>query len=122
MLMRERHFVGGSTGTVDATTLDGGRDIGLSADQIIKDLRDGDPKKPSMLDKHIGKQIRKQRRALKMSQEDLGKRLGLTFQQVQKYEKGTNRCGAARLYQIAHELGVPLMLFFPDYEITNWFN
>src|SRR5947209_3994734 len=49
-----------------------------------------------------------------MSQEKLGEMLGLTFQQVQKYEKGVNRIGAGRLYQVAHILGVPISYFYED--------
>jgi len=54
------------------------------------------------------------RKMLNMSQEKLAARLGITFQQVQKYEKGTNRVGAGRLYQLAHILQVPVSFFFPD--------
>jgi transcriptional regulator with XRE-family HTH domain len=54
------------------------------------------------------------RKMLSMSQTDLGAALGLTFQQVQKYEKGTNRIGAGRLQQIAHTLRVPISFFFDD--------
>jgi transcriptional regulator with XRE-family HTH domain len=64
------------------------------------------------VDKLIGTRIRLQRTAIGMSQEKLGDVLGITFQQIQKYEKGTNRVGAARLQAIADALGVPVSFFF----------
>ena len=64
------------------------------------------------VDKLIGTRIRLQRTAIGMSQEKLGDILGITFQQIQKYEKGTNRVGAARLQAIADALGVPVSFFF----------
>ena len=71
------------------------------------------PKKsPNPIDKHVGGRVRMQRMALGMSQEKLGDAIGLTFQQVQKYEKGANRISASRLQQIAHVLGVPVTYFF----------
>ncbi len=67
---------------------------------------------PNPLDKHGGSRVRLRRNMLGMSQEKLGERLGLTFQQVQKYEKGTNRIGASRLQQIGAILSVPVSFFF----------
>jgi transcriptional regulator with XRE-family HTH domain len=64
------------------------------------------------VDKHVGGRVRMRRLVLAMSQETLGDALGLTFQQVQKYEKGTNRIGASRLHQISHILQVPVAFFF----------
>lgn len=64
------------------------------------------------IDKHVGSRVRMRRMMLSMSQEKLGDALGLTFQQVQKYEKGTNRIGASRLQQISHILQVPVSFFF----------
>src|SRR5215831_12132756 len=64
------------------------------------------------VDKHVGGRVRMRRLMLAMSQEKLGDALGLTFQQVQKYEKGTNRIGASRLHQISHILQVPVAFFF----------
>jgi transcriptional regulator with XRE-family HTH domain len=64
------------------------------------------------VDKHVGSRIRMRRLMLGMSQEKLGNGLGLTFQQVQKYEKGTNRIGAGRLQLISQLLQVPLPFFF----------
>jgi transcriptional regulator with XRE-family HTH domain len=69
-------------------------------------------KAPNPIDKHVGSRVRMRRMMLNMSQEKLGDALGLTFQQVQKYEKGTNRIGASRLQQIAHILQVPVEFFF----------
>ena len=69
-------------------------------------------KVPNPIDKHVGSRVRMRRMMLGMSQEKLGDALGLTFQQVQKYEKGTNRIGASRLQQIAHILQVPVSFFF----------
>jgi len=69
-------------------------------------------KAPNPIDKHVGSRVRMRRMMLSMSQEKLGDALSLTFQQVQKYEKGTNRIGASRLQQIAHILQVPVSFFF----------
>ena len=69
-------------------------------------------KAPNPIDKHVGSRVRMRRMMLAMSQEKLGNTLGLTFQQVQKYEKGTNRIGASRLQQISHILQVPVSFFF----------
>ena len=69
-------------------------------------------KAPNPIDKHVGSRVRMRRMMLSMSQEKLGGALGLTFQQVQKYEKGTNRIGASRLQQISHILQVPVAFFF----------
>jgi transcriptional regulator with XRE-family HTH domain len=69
-------------------------------------------KAPNPIDKHVGSRVRMRRMMLGMSQEKLGDALTLTFQQVQKYEKGTNRIGASRLQQISHILQVPVAFFF----------
>src|ERR1700712_463086 len=69
-------------------------------------------KAPNQVDRHVGSRVRMRRMMIKMSQEKLGDALDLTFQQVQKYEKGTNRIGASRLQQIAGVLGVPVDFFF----------
>ncbi len=69
-------------------------------------------KAPNPTDKHVGSRVRMRRMMLGMSQEKLGDALDLTFQQVQKYEKGTNRIGASRLQQISHILQVPVSFFF----------
>jgi transcriptional regulator with XRE-family HTH domain len=64
------------------------------------------------IDKHVGNRVRMRRLMMKMSQETLGGALGLTFQQVQKYERGTNRMGASRLQHISNILQVPVAFFF----------
>ena len=69
-------------------------------------------KSPNPTDKHVGRRIRMRRLMLSMSQTSLADGLGLTFQQVQKYEKGTNRVGASRLQHIARILQVPVAFFF----------
>src|SRR5437588_11858851 len=69
-------------------------------------------KAPNPTDRHVGSRVRMRRMMLSMSQEKLGDALGLTFQQVQKYEKGTNRIGASRLQQISLILQVPVAFFF----------
>jgi len=69
-------------------------------------------KSPNPIDKHVGSRVRMRRMMISMSQEKLGEKLGITFQQIQKYEKGTNRIGASRLQQIATVLGVPVGFFF----------
>jgi len=69
-------------------------------------------KLPNPIDKHVGGRVRTRRQMLKMSQGKLGNAVGLTFQQIQKYEKGANRIGASRLQQIAEVLGVPVPFFF----------
>ncbi len=71
-------------------------------------------KKPNPIDVHVGTRIRLRRNMIGMSQEKLGDRLGITFQQIQKYEKGTNRVGASRLQSIASHLEVPVSFFFDD--------
>ena len=67
---------------------------------------------PNPIDQHVGSRVRMRRMLLGMSQEKLGDSLGLTFQQVQKYEKGTNRIGASRLQQISQTLNVAPAFFF----------
>ncbi|GBR31654.1 helix-turn-helix domain-containing protein [Acetobacter orleanensis] len=63
---------------------------------------------------HVGRRIRLRRTLLGLSQEKLGEALGITFQQVQKYERGANRVGASRLYDLASALDVPISFFFDD--------
>jgi transcriptional regulator with XRE-family HTH domain len=69
-------------------------------------------KSPNPTDRHVGARVRMRRMMLSMSQEKLGDALGLTFQQVQKYEKGTNRIGASRLQHISRILQVPISFLF----------
>ncbi|MDZ5700193.1 MULTISPECIES: helix-turn-helix domain-containing protein [Phyllobacteriaceae] len=69
-------------------------------------------KRPNPIDVHVGSRIRLRRNMLGISQEKLGESLGITFQQIQKYEKGTNRVGASRLQAIASILNAPVSFFF----------
>ncbi|MEM6415724.1 MAG: helix-turn-helix transcriptional regulator [Pseudomonadota bacterium] len=73
-------------------------------------------KKPHPIDVHVGGRVRLRRTMLGMSQDRLGEALGLTFQQVQKYEKGVNRIGASRLFEISKILDVPIQYLFEDFE------
>ena len=70
--------------------------------------------RPSPIDVHVGSRVRLRRTLMGMSQEKLGEALGLTFQQVQKYERGINRIGASRLFDLARVLDVPIGFFFDD--------
>jgi transcriptional regulator with XRE-family HTH domain len=70
--------------------------------------------KPNPIDVHVGARLRLRRTLLGMSQEKLGEAIGLTFQQVQKYERGANRVGASRLYDLSRVLDVPVSFFFDD--------
>jgi transcriptional regulator with XRE-family HTH domain len=70
--------------------------------------------RPSPIDTHVGSRVRLRRTLLGMSQEKLGEALGLTFQQVQKYERGVNRIGASRLFDLSRVLDVPIGFFFDD--------
>ena len=70
--------------------------------------------RPSPIDVHVGSRVRLRRTLLGMSQEKLGEALGLTFQQVQKYERGVNRIGASRLFDLSRVLDVPIGFFFDD--------
>jgi transcriptional regulator with XRE-family HTH domain len=76
-------------------------------------------KKPNPVDAHVGSRVRLRRMLLGMSQERLGEGMGLTFQQVQKYEKGVNRIGASRLFQISKILDVPVQFFFEEAPYTG---
>lgn len=70
------------------------------------------PRSPNPVDIHVGTRVRLRRQIMKMSQEKLGDQLGVTFQQVQKYERGANRIGASRLWKISDVLDVPINFFF----------
>ena len=71
-------------------------------------------KRPNPTDVYVGSRVRMRRKMLGLSQEKLGEKLGITFQQIQKYEKGTNRVGASRLQNISSILNVPVSFFFED--------
>ncbi|MCP4395207.1 MAG: helix-turn-helix transcriptional regulator [Alphaproteobacteria bacterium] len=72
------------------------------------------PGVPNPIDIHVGERVRLRRTLLGMSQEKLGGAIGLTFQQIQKYERGLNRIGASRLWSIAKVLNIPISFFFED--------
>ncbi|HAU29268.1 MAG TPA: transcriptional regulator [Rhodospirillaceae bacterium] len=74
---------------------------------------------PNPVDTHVGARVRLRRTLLGMSQEKLGNALGLTFQQVQKYERGANRIGSSRLFDLSHVLDVPISYFFEDMPSVN---
>jgi transcriptional regulator with XRE-family HTH domain len=75
-------------------------------------MRGATVKEPQPVDRHVGTRVRMRRMMVGMSQEKLGQACGITFQQVQKYEKGTNRMGASRLHQISRVLDVPVEFFY----------
>ena len=84
---------------------------------FVDDAEGGDEKgsrRPNPIDVHVGSRVRFRRMLLGMSQEKLGEKLGLTFQQIQKYEKGINRIGASRLFDLAQVLGVPVQFFYEE--------
>lgn len=72
------------------------------------------PGVPSPVDIHVGSRVRLRRTLLGLSQEKLGEAVGLTFQQIQKYERGANRIGASRLFEFSRILDVPVSFFFDD--------
>jgi len=80
----------------------------------LDELGNDKESKASAIDVHVGTRIRLRRTLLGLSQERLGEALGLTFQQVQKYERGTNRVGASRLFDLSRVLDVPISFFFDD--------
>src|SRR5688572_31144920 len=88
----------------------------MSKEDAIDDDADNErgSRKPNPIDAHVGTRVRLRRMLLGMSQEKLGEHLGLTFQQVQKYEKGVNRIGASRLFDLARVLGVPVQFFYDE--------
>ncbi len=78
-------------------------------------------KSPTSIDAYVGSRVRARRKLLRLSQVALAERIGVTFQQIQKYEKGINRIGASRLQTIAETLGVPVQFFFEnDTEPTTY--
>jgi transcriptional regulator with XRE-family HTH domain len=76
-------------------------------------------KTPNPIDIHVGSRVRMRRMLVGMSQEKLGDQLKLTFQQIQKYEKGANRIGASRLYQISRALDVPVDYFYDGLKLED---
>ena len=86
--------------------------VSILADR--EELYETTGRKPNPVDVHVGSRVRYRRMIIGMSQEKLGERMNLTFQQIQKYEKGTNRIGASRLFQLSKILEVPVGYFFED--------
>jgi transcriptional regulator with XRE-family HTH domain len=84
------------------------------SDEANIEFREKGSRVASPIDVHVGSQVRLRRTLLGMSQAHLAERLGLTFQQLQKYEKGVNRIGASRLFQLAQVLGVPVQFFYDN--------
>ena len=76
--------------------------------------------KADPMDVHVGQRVRMRRTMLGMTQQQLGKALGITFQQIQKYERGVNRIGSGRLYRLSSILDVPVSFFFEEYEGIEW--
>src|SRR5438128_1446528 len=75
-------------------------------------------RRPNPIDIHVGSRVRFRRMLLGISQEKLGEQLGLTFQQIQKYEKGVNRIGASRLYDLSKVLNVPVQFFYEEAPVS----
>jgi transcriptional regulator with XRE-family HTH domain len=88
----------------------------MSRENAVEELEPEDrgSRRANPIDVHVGSRVRLRRMLLGMSQEKLGEHLGLTFQQVQKYEKGINRIGASRLFDLAKVLGVPVQFFYEE--------
>jgi Predicted transcriptional regulators len=88
----------------------------MSRETAVEDVEPDDrgSRRANPIDVHVGSRVRLRRMLLGMSQEKLGDALGLTFQQVQKYEKGTNRIGASRLFDLAKVLGVNVQFFYDE--------
>ncbi|MBU1212694.1 MAG: helix-turn-helix transcriptional regulator [Alphaproteobacteria bacterium] len=84
------------------------------AKRQLEGVEERNARSPDPMDIHVGSRVRLRRMLLGMSQEKLGHQLGLTFQQVQKYEKGVNRIGASRLFDLSKTLGVPIDYFYED--------
>lgn len=76
-------------------------------------------RQPLSVDVHVGKKVRQRRQLLDISQEDLSAALGITFQQLQKYERGANRVSASRLFQLSELLKVPISFFYEDFVDTK---
>jgi transcriptional regulator with XRE-family HTH domain len=88
----------------------------VSRENAVEEAEPGDrgTRRANPIDVHVGSRVRLRRMLLGMSQEKLGEHLGLTFQQIQKYEKGINRIGASRLFDLSKVLGVPVQFFYEE--------
>src|ERR1044072_3075414 len=88
----------------------------MSKERAVAELEPEDrgSRRANPVDVHVGSRVRLRRMLLGMSQEKLGEHLGLTFQQIQKYEKGINRIGASRLFDLSQVLGVSVQFFYEE--------
>ncbi len=93
----------------------------MSRENAVEELDPDDrgSRRANPIDVHVGSRVRLRRMLLGMSQEKLGEHLGLTFQQIQKYEKGINRIGASRLFDLARVLGVPVQFFYEELPVSE---
>ena len=85
----------------------------------MRTVKDPRAERAHHIDVHAGTRVRLRRKALKISQQELAKHLNLTFQQVQKYERGSNRISASKLFEIAQVLQVPVAYFFEGYQVDG---
>lgn len=99
--------------------------VGPAPEQVVTNMQEiktsnplSKPRSAEVIDAHVGSRMRLRRMQLGKSQEQLAQKLGVTFQQVQKYEKGLNRIGASRLFHIAKVLDVPIQFFFDDLAVA----
>jgi transcriptional regulator with XRE-family HTH domain len=83
------------------------------------DSSDTQARKADLIDRHVGKKLREHRRMLEMSQQDVSERLGISYQQIQKYESGANRISAGRLYTLANIMQIPVHKFFEGLPATE---
>jgi transcriptional regulator with XRE-family HTH domain len=84
-------------------------------DRLTKSIASASDRKPHPVDIHVGKRIRMRRSLMAITQEKLAESVGLTFQQIQKYERGTNRVSASRLFQFSKILDVPISYFYEEF-------
>ena len=85
----------------------------------LEEVEERGSRRANPIDVHVGSRVRLRRMLLGMSQEKLGEHLGLTFQQIQKYEKGINRIGASRLFDLSQVLGVPVQFFYEELAVAG---
>ena len=90
----------------------------MPQEHALERIEERSSRRANPVDTHVGGRVRLRRMLLGMSQEKLAEQLGLTFQQVQKYEKGINRIGASRLFELSHVLGVPVQYFYEELAIA----
>ena len=91
----------------------------MSRENALGEVEERGSRRANPIDVHVGSRVRLRRMLLGMSQEKLGENLGLTFQQVQKYEKGINRIGASRLFDLSQVLGVPVQFFYEELAVAG---